>query len=251
MEIDSQPIEQVEEVAEASPQPRLEFALSRIWVVYVLMGLNVLIFVLDQLGDRILLVFGALVPVLVLSYGQWWRILTAGFLHFDLAHIAFNMLALYNLGRSLERFWGTWRFVLVYGLALLGSSACVTLFQALEVPGAGASGALMGIVGAQVIFFWRYRNALAGGRVYLRQLLSMAAVNIGIGFLPGISLWGHLGGFIVGGLAGLALLPRYELIPESPWRLRVAALSLLELMRAGLVVLALVAAFVLAVVVRV
>jgi rhomboid protease GluP len=109
----------------------------------------------------------------------------------------------------MERFFSTQRLLIVYTLSLLGSSALVTLFSPMMAPTLGASGAIMGILGGLVVFYWQYRNLLVGGRSYLGELGRMALINIGIGLLPGISWWGHLGGFLAGAITGLAMLPRY------------------------------------------
>jgi rhomboid protease GluP len=177
---------------------------------YWLIGINILVFGVDMITGHFVTAYGALIPVLVLRYRQWWRLISAGFLHADIVHIAFNLYALQGLGRLMERFFGFRRFLVTYGLSLLGCSALVTLFSNLRTPTVGASGAIMGVLGAMVIFFWKYRDLLIGGRNFLNQLARMALINIGIGLLPGISWWGHLGGFVTGLAIGAALLPKYR-----------------------------------------
>ena len=71
----------------------------------------------------------------------------------------------------------------------------------------------MGLLGAALFYFWRYRNLLTQGRRYLGELIKMAFINIGIGLLPGISMWGHLGGLLFGVAMGWILLPTYR--PEG------------------------------------
>jgi membrane associated rhomboid family serine protease len=178
-------------------------------------GINGLVFGIDMLTNQQVTLYGALMPILVLQYKQWWRLLTSGFLHADIIHIAFNLYAFYNLGLLTERFLGTRRFLATYGLSLVGCSVLVTLFSDLRTLTVGASGAIMGVLGAMVIFFWKYRDQLLGGRGFLNQLIRMALINIGIGLLPGISWWGHLGGFLAGMASGLVLLPQYQI---SDWQ---------------------------------
>ena len=176
---------------------------------YLLIAINAVVFLLNMLSGNLITRYGALVPVLVTGYGQWWRLIATGFLHANLIHITMNLYAFYGLGRLTERFFGLKRFLAVYGLSLLGCSILVTLFSDAETPTVGASGAIMGVLGALLIYFWKYRNLLVGAQGFLGQLGRMALINIGIGLLPGISWWGHLGGFLVGAAAGAVLLPKY------------------------------------------
>ncbi|MGC9467220.1 MAG: rhomboid family intramembrane serine protease [Anaerolineae bacterium] len=202
----------VEGLEPVSPAPPTRLSLPQFSVraTYYLIAVNIAVFVLNTLLDDVLTQYGALVPGLVVLYLQWWRLITAGFLHANLVHIVFNLYALRGLGSLMERFFGASRLLIAYGLALLGSSALVTVFSPLAAPTVGASGAIMGVLGALVVFFWHYRDLLVGGRGYLSQLARMALINIGIGLLPGISWWGHLGGFLMGAAAGFLLIPRYE-----------------------------------------
>jgi rhomboid protease GluP len=131
-------------------------------------------------------------------------------------HIVFNVYALRGLGALLERFFGGWRFLWVYFISLLGASILVTLFSPLYTMTLGASGAIMGLLGALVVYYWKYRDLLVGGRNYLNELLRMAAINVFIGLLPGISLWGHAGGLLAGALVGWVLCPRYEYVDFPP-----------------------------------
>jgi membrane associated rhomboid family serine protease len=182
----------------------------RSMATFALIGLNVLVYIANLLLSNWVTRFGALVPEMVVRSGQWWRLIAAGFLHADLMHIGLNLYAFYGLGQLAERFFGAKRLIIIYGLSLLGASSLVTLFSPLGTPTVGASGAIMGVLGALVALFWTYRQSLAGGRGLLNRLIQMALINIGIGLLPGISWWGHLGGFVFGTLVGLALIPRYE-----------------------------------------
>jgi membrane associated rhomboid family serine protease len=191
------------------PAPRLRLPTHTVIVTYGLLVLNGLVFLADTLLNGRLTQLGALLPAWVGRYGEWWRLILAGFLHADLLHIGFNLYALYNLGRLLERFYGPARTLIVYALSLIGSSALVLLLSSPEIPTVGASGAIMGVLGGLLAYYWRYQDMLVGGRNYLSQLIRLALINIGIGLLPGISMWGHAGGFLTGLGAGWALHPRY------------------------------------------
>ncbi len=219
------------------PETRLTLPLAKPVLTYVLIAVNVLIYLLTLLTGDLLYILGALIPVLAFEYGQWWRLLSAAFLHAGLMHIAFNMYALYVLGRRLEQLFGTARFALIYGLALLGGSVFVMLFARWDSLGVGASGAILGLLGALVSYFWHYQKYLHDGRQQLWDLVSNALINLAIGFLPQVSLWAHLGGFAVGALVGWLLLPRYRLrdyqlqrepLPSAIWsRLALVLLGLL------------------------
>jgi membrane associated rhomboid family serine protease len=147
-------------------------------------------------------VFDALAqsPVLVAD-GQWWRLITAGFLHFSVLHLLVNMYSLAVLGASLEGRLGAARFGALYGASLVGGTAAIQLFDPYSFA-AGASTALYGLFGALGVL-------MVAARQDVRGLLVLLAVNIGISLLPGISLIGHLGGLVAGVLAaGLNLALR-------------------------------------------
>jgi membrane associated rhomboid family serine protease len=138
-------------------------------------------------------------PRAVLSFGEPWRLLTAGFLHYGPVHLALNMLALWIIGRDIEPLLGRARFLSVYFLSLLGGSVAVLLFGPMDAGTAGASGAVWGVMGALLVVVLRLR-------LNPQPVLAVIAINAVISFLPGISLLGHLGGFVVGVLATAALV---------------------------------------------
>lgn len=176
-------------------------------VTFVLIGVNVLVFLMtaiqaksgtDMSGSKIFL-DGTLSPSLVAS-GQWWRLLTSGFLHLSVIHIGLNMVSLYVLGVALERMLGRVRFLAVYLLALLGGSASVMLFTEPLSSAAGASGAIFGLMGGLVVVFRRFRFDL-------RQLLIVLAINLYISFqVSGISWQAHLGGLFIGAAVTAAMV---------------------------------------------
>jgi len=142
------------------------------------------------------------VPVLVDS-GEWWRLVTAAFLHIGPVHLALNMLALLVFGTELENALGRWRFLAVYLLSILGGAAAIQLFGDPFTQVAGASTALYGLLrGLGVLLLARRQD--------LRGLATLLAINVLISVLiPGISILGHLGGFVAGVLsAGVLVLAR-------------------------------------------
>jgi membrane associated rhomboid family serine protease len=133
--------------------------------------------------------------------GEWWRIITSGFVHFGLLHVGFNMFILYRLGQSLEPALGTVRFTLTYFACLICGSAGALLFSPNALT-AGASGAVFGMMGVFVAAMWARRIPLMqtdiGGLLVINLLLTFV--------IPGISIGGHLGGLIGGLICGAVLL---------------------------------------------
>lgn len=143
--------------------------------------------------------------------GEYWRLITAMFLHANFMHIAFNGYALHAFGQQIERFYGTGRFLAIYFLAGLAGSIASFWFN--PYPAVGASGAIFGLLGAMGAFFWTHRRLLgAVARAQIWNALLMVALNIGLGLTvsQAIDNLAHAGGLLGGLLAGLALAPRYR-----------------------------------------
>jgi membrane associated rhomboid family serine protease len=133
--------------------------------------------------------------------GDWWRLITSGFVHVSLMHIGFNMLLLFILGRLLEPALGTPRFVVLYFASLLAGSFGVMLIDPNAVS-AGASGAIFGLAGATfVIARGRGIDALAaeiGFLIVFNLVITFAASHISVG--------AHVGGLIGGTICALAIV---------------------------------------------
>ena len=128
--------------------------------------------------------------------GEYWRLVTSGFLHYGLLHLGMNMLVLWWLGRLLEPAVGGVRFLLIYAVALLGGSLGALLLDPNAFT-AGASGAVFGLGGAVVVAERASRLNRQGSGV-----LGFLVINIVISLsIPGISLGGHIGGMVLGALA--------------------------------------------------
>lgn len=207
----------------ASPANRptylpLPFARPR-WT-YILLGLNVAIW-LVELGaytltgydiGTILILLGAKVNLLV-AQGEYWRLLTAMFLHDapQPLHLFFNMYALYILGPQIEATYGRTRFITIYLLSGLAGSVLSYAFGAADVPSVGASGAIFGLVGALIAYAYRYRDHLHRARQQLMNAIAIVLINFLFGLsLPGIDNWAHLGGLMGGVVTGALLVPYYE-----------------------------------------
>jgi len=145
---------------------------------------------------------GTLVGEYVLARGEWYRILTSAFMHANIAHIGLNMLALFQVGNIVEQLYGKVRFALLYALAILGSGLAVTYFTPDQAT-LGASGAIFGLFGALVAVGIRMGSR---GRALIGQVIPIIAINLVFTFtFPGISAAAHVGGLLVGFLAGLLL----------------------------------------------
>jgi membrane associated rhomboid family serine protease len=132
--------------------------------------------------------------------GAWWQLLTAGFLHIGPIHLAFNMIALWVIGRDLEQFLGSFRFLVVYLVSLLGGSLVVLLFENAASSTAGASGAVFGLMGGFAVVLMKMRLSP-------RPALTIILLNVVISFVvPNISILGHLGGLVFGAATTAAML---------------------------------------------
>lgn len=144
---------------------------------------------------------GALFGPLV-NQGDWWRLISAAFLHYGPIHLGMNMLALWWFGEVVERSLGRGRFLLLYLVSGLAGSAGALLAD----PGAvtvGASGAVFGMLGALLILEWQATGSFTG------QAMTLIALNLVFSFaVPGISYGGHIGG-LVGGILGTLALARF------------------------------------------
>lgn len=134
------------------------------------------------------------------AHGQWWRIVSGGFLHENLLHIGFNMYVLYVLGQMLEPALGSVRFALIYGVALLTGSLGALLVSPHSLT-VGASGAVFGLMGAAAVEMRARQIPVmqsgVGGLILLNLIISFS--------IPGISWGGHIGGLIGGALAAVLI----------------------------------------------
>lgn len=153
----------------------------------------------------------------VLSTGnEWYRLITSGFLHYGIIHLAFNMYILFILGNMLEPALGRIKFTAIYFASMLGGSAGALLLEPNGLA-AGASGAVFGLLGAATVGMWHQGiNPFSTG---VGRLLLM---NLAFTFLwPNISIGGHLGGVIAGSVCAFFMMaPAYKGFPR--WAASVA-----------------------------
>ncbi|WP_084270229.1 rhomboid family intramembrane serine protease [Patulibacter minatonensis] len=132
---------------------------------------------------------------------DYWRLVTSGFLHAGLIHIAFNMLLLWFLGSEIEGKLGGPRFALLYLVALLGGSLGAMIQTTNPLQGTvGASGAVFGLAGYLLVEMRR-----RGENPFQSQLGFLLLINLVLSFRPGVSWGGHLGGLVFGALAAFVL----------------------------------------------
>lgn len=187
------------------------------WCNALLVLVNVVVFlVLSMLGNTESAVFmeqhGAVYPPDVLEQGEWWRLFTAIFLHFGLAHLANNMIVLFCTGDRLERLVGKWRYLVIYfGAGLCGNilSLIITQKSGELVVSAGASGAIFGIFGALLWIVIANRGRVE--ELNLTGVVIMIALSLYYGFTStGVDNWCHVGGLIGGFLLSLLLYRRKD-----------------------------------------
>jgi membrane associated rhomboid family serine protease len=182
-------------------------------VTQALIAINAVVFIAETAagaplqggGGGVVFTKGVLFGPLIVHQHEYWRIVTAGFLHDGLFHIVINMLSLWFVGRVLEPAIGSVNFAAVYGASLLTGSFGALLFQPLAAT-VGASGAIFGIFGALIVVarargipIWQ--SGL--GMVLLFNLLFSVSFR-------GISLGGHLGGLIGGLVTGWLVVEAAE-----------------------------------------
>jgi rhomboid protease GluP len=172
------------------------------YVTYTLIGITVIFYLLQMAsvamtGNDILIEYGARYNDAIRA-GQLWRFITPALLHASIPHILFNMYALFSLGTGLERYFGHWRFLLLYVLGAFTGNVFSFLFS--QGYSVGASTAIFGLLGAEAVFLFQNRQLFAGhyGRA-IQNVIFIAIVNLIIGLQPGIDNWGHVGG-LLGGL---------------------------------------------------
>lgn len=194
------------------------FQTKRPVITYTIMALCILAFammcvfsgdpssILLGSGDttaKILLMFGANLKLLVVEGHQYYRLLTAAFLHIGLIHLIVNMYSLYIIGPQVENFFGRWKYLIIYLVSAISGSLLSLAFNDNTII-AGASGAIFGLLGALLYFGYYYRVYFSNA--ILRQIIPVLIVNLVIGlFVSGIDLAGHIGGLIGGLLTTMAL----------------------------------------------
>lgn len=191
------------------------------WVTYILISLNVFIWLgtvalgasLAQTPADKLLEWGGNAASEV-QRGEWWRLLTATFLHSGVMHVAMNMLGLYSAGLLVERIYGHRLYLVVYFCSGLIGSALSLHFSAQQAVSVGASGAVFGVTGALLVAVFQHRDKLP--REFSKQMMSGIGFFVVYSLMQGFAKQGidnaaHIGGLIGGCLAAFILPERFEM----------------------------------------
>ena len=178
-------------------------------ITYALIIINLFIFLFPMFygnSEQIYNLFASYGPFV--KMGEYYRLLTAAFLHANIAHLIFNMYALWIIGMQLESFIGKWRYLVVYLFSAISGS----LLSVIVTPNAvsvGASGAIFGLLGALLYFGYHYRVYL--GTVIKSQIIPLIVINLLLGFMvPGIDNAAHIGGLIGGALIMIGVGIKYK-----------------------------------------
>jgi membrane associated rhomboid family serine protease len=201
-------------------------------ITYTLIAINVVMFVLQTASPN--LQSDLVLHSPSVATGDWYRLVTSAFMHYGIAHLLFNMYALYIIGPSLENWLGRLRFTTLYALSALGGSVLVYLLSPLNAATAGASGAVFGLFGATFV---------VGKRLNLnvQWVVGLIVLNLAFTFvIPAlggqqISWQGHIGGLVTGAAvaAAYAYAPRERrtLVQVSATAAIVAVFALLIVWR--------------------
>ena len=175
------------------------------YVTIALVTVNVITYlVLEWLGDTtngfFMAEHGAMYPDFIRINHEWWRIITAGFLHFGAVHLVNNMVILYCMGSRLERVTGHLKYFLIYLVSLIGAvmlSYGMMLRTGDYAVSAGASGAIFGVIGGFLWIVILHRGRFE--QITTRGIVMMIVLTIYYGFSSvGIDNWGHIGGLLAG-----------------------------------------------------
>ncbi len=192
------------------------------WVTWILLAANAAMFVLEEsLGGSensdVLIRLGALVPGEVML-GAWWRLISSGFLHAGIVHVALNSYVLWIVGSTLERTLGPARFLVAYTVSLLVASLASLALSDADLT-VGASGAVFGLFGVEAIVVFLRPELLPTHvrQTHARNVLINLVINVAMSFQPNIATVAHFGGGLAGAAVGFFLVPfRFPLRPETP-----------------------------------
>ncbi len=184
-------------------------------VTYILIIINIIVYLFLEITDNtesaeFMMEHGAIYPPRILEDGEYWRLITATFMHFGLPHLLNNMVILASAGQILERAMGKWKFLILYILAGIGGST-LSYSQMLSSGeyrvAAGASGAVFGIMGALawivILHKGKYETLTGKGLVLMIALCLYYGVTAG-----NIDNWGHIGGLVMGFVISIILYRR-------------------------------------------
>ena len=169
-----------------------------LYLATALLSFNIIEIDLQKLVDA-----GALYGPYVVLKGEWWRLLSAMFLHGSMTHIVMNMFSLYLIGRGAELYFDTRSYITLYFFSgLIGG--LVSLYMHMLSVGVGASGAIFGLFGALAGFFLAHREKIEEHtKAFMKNFGVILAINVILGLsIESVDMSAHIGGLIVGLLGG-------------------------------------------------
>ena len=202
-------------------------------VTLALIAINVVVYAVEvflsglsfDISSRVLIGMGAMYPPLIQSVTDLYRFVTPMFLHLDLMHLAFNMVALYSVGALLEQVLGKANFVLLYFVGGITGNAISYLAGMADggmTVSAGASTSVFGLFVATALLGVLHREGREFFAEYSKGMWGVIAANVAYSFLvPGISISGHLGGAL-GGAIAMLMVPEPGLRVPNAVRIVVA-----------------------------
>lgn len=196
-------------------------------VICAIMFLFEILLMQNYAEGPVIVFLGAIYKHMIYGGLEWWRLLTAGFLHGSFQHLFFNLLALSSVGRMCEQIYGSKKTLAILLFSIIIGSWAGLITTGPKVVTLGLSGGIYGLLAADILYL--FQTKLIFVRTIGSQIMRMMIINILISFLPGVSLAGHLGGFI-GGL----LLSLYFSYPKREKQTRFSILASLAIIIAGL-----------------
>ena len=171
-------------------------------VVSTLLAINIIVYfitIIPGIGDQVFW-WGMSINAAI-AQGEWWRVVTAIFLHGSFTHILFNAFSLFVFAPDLERLVGKWRFLIIYFASGLAGNILTYIVQGPTYASVGASGAIFGVFGAYAALVYYTRNNFP----QLKQvILPLLIVSVIMTFLsPGTNATAHIGGLATGFVIGL------------------------------------------------
>lgn len=181
------------------------FKLKKPYVTYAIIIINVLVFILGHMNVNVinnLFLFKDL-------NGEYYRLITSAFTHYNLFHLLFNMYALYIIGSQIESFFGKIKYTLIYLFSALTGSLMSVIFLPSSGGSLGASGAIFGLFGSLIYFGYHYRLYL--GTVIKSQIIPLVLLNLVLGFMfSNVDNAAHIGGLVGGILMTMAVGVKYK-----------------------------------------
>jgi rhomboid protease GluP len=205
------PLEQPPPPPPVRPEPtgarRVAFPQTKPILTYVILGINVAVFLADMALHNQLTLLGDKNNIAIMQ-GELWRLFTPMFLHANLIHLGVNSYSLYIVGPSVERSFGYSRFLALYILS--GIASAITSFALGPYQSIGASGALFGLVGALLPLLYLNRKVLSNTNRQIGNIVVVIVLNLLFGVsIPGIDNWAHIGGLAGGLVLAWLTAPRY------------------------------------------